>query len=259
MNGQLRDRVALVTGGASGIGRASCLLFAREGARIVVADRNHARAADAAAEITAAGGAAVAVAVDVSSEDYVKRMIAKTTETFGRLDVLLNCAGIGFSERGRVSMEPLASQPIEDWDEVLAVNLRGTALACKHALAVMVQQGGGVIVNMSSLSALVSFNGPDSYSVAKAGVIQLTRGIADMYGPKNIRANCLCPAWVNTPMVEELLRDPNGPVASWKSQCPLGRIATPEEIAHVALFLASDASSFVTGVAVPVDGGYTCR
>jgi len=257
---QLPDRVAIITGGAKGQGRAASLLFASEGAKVIVADRDFENAEITANEIKAAGGQAVAVKVDVSVEEDVKNMIAAAIDSFGRLDILFNNAGIGYSEKDKVVIAGVVDTPVEAWDTFMAVNLRSVFLGCKHALPIMIKQGGGVIVNSASINALVSMPGADHYTAAKGGIVALTRVLADVYGPSGIRVNCLCPGSTMTPMLGEGGMDPSNPrFDRWKANCPLRRPATADEMASVALFLASDASSFVTGVIIPVDGGYTCR
>jgi len=256
---QLEDKVAIITGGAKGQGRASALLFAEEGARVLVADWDFENAETAASEIKAAGGEALALKVDVSSEDDIKKMVQTTIGAFGRIDILFNNAGIGYSERGRYFMGSVVDTPVEDWDAILGINLRGVALGCKHVIPVMVAQGGGVILNNSSVNGIVSMPGGDAYTAAKGGVVALTRVLADVYGPSGIRVNCMCPGAVLTSMIAEVADDPEGPLKYWNQATPLRRAGKAEELAHAALFLVSDASSFVTGVILPVDGGYTTR
>jgi NAD(P)-dependent dehydrogenase (short-subunit alcohol dehydrogenase family) len=255
---QLRDKVAIITGGGSGQGRAASLLFAREGARVVVADWNAESAERTVGEIRAAGGQAVATHADVSHEADVQDMIRTALDSFGRLDVLFNNAGIGFSATDRYRMASVVDTPEEAWDAILAINLKGPALGCKHAIPVMVERGGGAIVNNASINGLVALSGADAYTAAKGGVVALTRVLAADWGPKGIRVNCICPGPVETPMIAGVLTDPQV-LAYMQGNCPLGRVARPEEIAQVALFLASDAASYVNGVIIPVDGGWTAR
>ena len=259
MKKQLPNKVAIVTGGGSGQGRASSLLFAEEGAKVVVADWNAAAAEATAGDIRAAGGEALAVHVDVSQEDDIKRMIQTTKDCFQRIDILFNNAGIGYSSRGRYAMTSILETPAQDWDAVLAINLKSIAMACKHAIPVMLEQGSGVILNNSSLNALISVPGADAYTAAKGGVVSLTRVFADNYGPSGIRVNCICPGAIDTPMIAEVYHDPNFPLDAVLGLIPLRRIGTPEDVAQVALFLVSDASSYITGTIIPVDGGYSCR
>jgi len=255
----LQGKVAIVTGGAKGQGRAASLLFAEEGAKVVVADWDLENAESAVAEIKAAGGQAVAVKTDVSKEEDINEMVKTAIDSFGRVDILFNNAGIGFSERGRFTMDTVVNTPVEDWDAILGINLRSVAMGCKAVIPLMIEQGGGVILNNSSINGIISMPGADAYTAAKGGVVALTRVLADVYGPSGIRVNCMCPGAVLTPMIAEISGDPNGPLKAWNDVTPLRRAGKAEELASAALFLVSDASSFVTGVILPVDGGYTCR
>jgi meso-butanediol dehydrogenase / (S,S)-butanediol dehydrogenase / diacetyl reductase len=260
MGPQLPGKVAIITGGGKGQGRAASLLFASEGAKVVVADWDGESAEKTAQDIKDSSGEAIAVKVDVSNEDDVKKMIKAATDAFGRIDVLFNNAGIGYSEKARFKMAGVVDTPVEDWDAIMAINLKGEALGCKHAIPIMVEQGGGVIVNSASINALVSLPGADAYTASKGGIVALTRVLADVYGPMGIRVNCICPGSTMTSMLGEGGMDPNNPrFDRWKANCPLRRPGTAEELANVALFLASDVSSYVTGVILPVDGGYTTR
>lgn len=255
---KLEGKVAIVTGGGSGQGRSTAQLFAREGAAVGVADWHKDQAEEVAETIRSLGGRALPLHVDVSRETDVLGMVKTVREHFGRLDILFNNAGIGFSAGDRFTMASVVDTPEEDWDAILAINLKGVALGCKHAIPVMVKQGGGVIVNNASINALVAMPGADAYTAAKGGIVALTRVLANDWGPKGIRVNCICPGGVDTPMVAPVLKDPQV-LAAMKGNCPLGRIADPEEIAKVALFLASEDSSYVNGVILPVDGGWTAR
>ena len=255
---RLKDRVALITGAASGQGRAAALLFAAAGARVVVADIDAEGAEKVVAEIQTDSGEAVAVSADISREAEVKSMIERAVEEYGRLDILFNNAGVGFSASGRFKMASVVDTPEDDWDAILAINLKGAAMGCKHAIPVMEDQGGGTIVNNASINALVAMPGADAYTAAKGGIVSLTRVLAVDWGPKGIRVNCLCPAGVDTPMIAPALADEQI-ASSMRESTPLGRLAQPEETAQVALFLASDESSYLNGVVIPVDGGWTAR
>ena len=254
----LNERVAIVTGGGSGQGAAASALFAYHGARVVVADWDGEAAERVATEIVRDGGAAVASQTDVSSEPDVKTMVELATSTYGRLDVLFNNAGVGFSARSRYAMASVVDTPLEDWNAIIAINLTGVALGCKHALPVMAAQGKGSIVNNASINGLVALSGADAYTAAKGGVIALTRVLASDWGPKGVRVNCMCPGGVNTPMVAELV-DLAEAKAATDLFNPLRRLAEPGELAAVALFLAGDASSYINGAILPVDGGWTTR
>ncbi|PXY33320.1 short-chain dehydrogenase [Prauserella coralliicola] len=247
--GRLAGKVAVVTGAGSGIGRAAAMLFAREGARVVCADRSgHEK--EAAAEI---GTAAVAVRVDVASSADVAAMIDTATREFGRLDVLFNNAGFGGESR------PLAEIDEETFDELVAVNLKGVFLGMKYGIAAMLASGGGSVINTASTAGVVGWKGKAAYSAAKGGVVQLTRSAALDYARQNVRVNAICPGMTWTGLANA---DPDGsstPPEDLRPPQPMGRWGLPSELAAAALFLASDESSFVTGTAIPVDGGYLAR
>jgi NAD(P)-dependent dehydrogenase (short-subunit alcohol dehydrogenase family) len=250
---KLQDKVALITGAGSGLGRASAILFASEGASIGVADIDLESAEETANEISRAGGRALALQVDVSNGVSVESMVQQTVERFGILDVLYNNAGTA----GKVDF--LASMPEDVFDRVLAVNLRGVYLGMKYALPYMAKIGGASVINQSSAAGLVGIRGSAAYCASKAGVIALTKVAALEYARYKIRVNCICPGLINTPMSQELLGgelDPNDPDAIRRVSV-MGRIGRPEEIAKMALFLASEDSSYATGACFVVDGGWT--
>jgi NAD(P)-dependent dehydrogenase (short-subunit alcohol dehydrogenase family) len=172
--------------------------------------------------------------------------------------VLFNNAAVGFSARSRFTMAGVVDTPADHWDAIVAINLKGPALCCKYILPVMAEQGGGVVINNASINGLVAMPGADAYTAAKGGVVALTRVWAADWGPKGIRVNCICPGGVDTPMIQEILADADGARAA-ADGVPLGRIAQPREIADVAVFLASGAASYVNGVVLPVDGGWTAK
>ena len=248
---RLQDRVALITGAGSGMGRASAELFAREGARVVVVDVDGAAASGTVAAIRAAGGEAVARAMDATDVDALDDLLGFVTSTYGGLDVLFCHVGGGSAVSG------LAFTP-EDFDHTISLNVRGAAFLCTKAAPMLARSGHGAIVVTAS-AAMLHGSGPVLYSLAKAALVQLMRSLAVRLGPQGIRANALVPGPVDTPALRRFLRQedapPGAPILRDTSHIPLGRIAQPGEIAEVALFLASDASSFVTGVALPVDGG----
>jgi len=247
--GKLDNKVAIVTGAGSGIGKATALLFAREGARVIVADHSGAEE-ETAREI---GDAALAVRVDVSRSADVRAMIAAAGGRFGRLDILFNNAGIEGAQA------PTADCSEENFDRVIAVNLKGVFLGMKYALPAMLASGGGAIINNASVAGLVGFPGIPAYCASKGGVIQLTKTAALEYATQGIRVNAICPGVIWTPMVARLTGDSAEARAQFAQLEPVGRMGQPEEVAALALFLAGDESSFVTGAALPVDGGFVAR
>ncbi len=248
---RLKNKVAIITGGGSGIGRATCLLFAREGAKVVVADYAAEGGHETVRQIKAASGEATFVQADVSKSADVRTMIATTVNTYGRVDVLFNNAGIeGPSAK-------LANYKEEDWDRVIAIDLTAVYLGMKYAIPEMIKQGGGVIISTASVAGMVGFPGSGAYAAAKAGVINLTRLAALEYAEKKIRVNCICPGVISTPMVDRVMGDrPRENVVRLE---PIGRLGQPEDIANAALFLASDESAFATGAPFVIDGGYVAR
>ena len=260
---RLRDKVALVTGGASGIGRATALVFAREGATVVVCDLNEDGLEEVVSEIQSAGGDSTAVGGDVSDASDARRMVETTVERYGRVDVVFNSAGI-ISDQGVPrdrSFDDPYDRVVAVYDRVLDVNLRGTYMVCWLAIQQMRQSGGGSIINISSINGLVGApiglgSGFDPYVPSKGGVVQLTKNLAIQYGRENIRVNCICPGHVNTNLIRSITENPQIR-ERLEERYPLGRFADPVEIANAALFLASDESSFVTGAPLIVDGGYT--
>lgn len=248
---QLRDKVALITGGASGIGRATAMLFAREGAAIVIADVNDSAAQVVVDEISRSGHHAVLQHCDVTRSADCKRAIDDVIERFGRLDILFNNAGI----IRRATVTEL-SEP--DWDRVMAVNVKSIYLMSHYAVPIMAKQGGGVIINTASGWGLTGGAKAAVYCASKGAVVLLTKAMAVDHGPQNIRVNCICPGDTDTNMLRseaQQLGEANDRFLAEAAHRPLGRVGKPEEIAQAALYLASDAASFVTGTALIVDGG----
>jgi NAD(P)-dependent dehydrogenase (short-subunit alcohol dehydrogenase family) len=252
---KLKDRVALVTGGASGIGAATCRLFADEGAVVVVADRDLQAAEQLAANLGAAGHRAEAVAVDVRRSAEVKGMIDGAVARHGRLDVLVNNAGYGFAAT-------VVDTDEDAWEDLMAVNVRGVFLGCKHAIPVMAARGGGVIVNTASVASFVGLYERACYCASKGAVAALTRAVALDHVDQNIRVNAVAPGTIATPYFDEIYAR-SGDAAAYKRQLearhPMNRLGTPEEIAKAILYLASDDSSYCTGSILLADGGLTAR
>jgi NAD(P)-dependent dehydrogenase (short-subunit alcohol dehydrogenase family) len=246
---RLKDRVAIITGAASGIGRATALLFAKEGAKIVAADVDDEGSNETVNQIQASGNEAFLVRTDVTSTEDVQAMVKATIDTYGKLDILFNSAGIAMRL-------PVAELPEADWDRCIDVNLKGVYLCSKYAIPEIIRNGGGSIINMGSIYGIVGGKTRAAYVASKGAVANLTRGMALDYVDDNIRVNCICPGFVETPLVQGVVKTPEA-YQALANQHPMKRLGQPEEIAYGALYLASDESSFVTGIALPIDGGYT--
>jgi NAD(P)-dependent dehydrogenase (short-subunit alcohol dehydrogenase family) len=245
--GKLDGKVALITGAGSGIGRASAILFAQEGAKVAVADYVPAGGQETVKMIKDSGGEAVFIEADVSKTADVQRMVNATVEAYGRIDILFNNAGIN----GPLVRTAEASE--EDWDRIININLKGVFLASKYSIPVMLSGGGGAIVNTASIAGFMASPYDAAYSASKGGVIQLTKSIALEYAHQNIRVNCICPGVIETPMAEmEIL-----PERAY--YIPQKRKGQPEDIARAALYLASEDSSYVTAASLVVDGGWTAQ
>ena len=243
---KLRDKVALVTGGGSGIGEASCYAFAREGARVAVANRTLAKAEAVARRIKSEGGRAIAIGADVAHSADVQRMIDKTVAELGVPDIVFNNAGI--SPAGRITDITEA-----DWDRCLNIDLKSVFLAARYAIPLMIEAGGGVILNTAGTFGMRAATKKAVYSVAKAGVINLTRSIALDYARENIRCNAICPGYVDTPLNEGL--PPVARDAFLEQYQPLRGIISADEVGEMAVYLASDAAKMITGQVFVLDGG----
>jgi NAD(P)-dependent dehydrogenase (short-subunit alcohol dehydrogenase family) len=253
---RLKNKVAIITGAGGGQGRAAALLFAKEGAKVVGSDWNADSGEETAAQVRAAGGEAIHIGADVSASGQVRRLIDGALEKYGRIDVLYNNAGVGYSST--LSMRDILKTSEEDWDRVLAINLKSVFLTCKCAIPEMIKTGGGSIINTSSIAALVGGEDAHAYTAAKGGMISLSRALAVEFGPQGVRINCICPGVIDTAMVAPVvgpLKDSSHPFRF----SPIRRLGTPEDIAYWALYLASDESSFVTGAVFVIDGGVTAR
>jgi NAD(P)-dependent dehydrogenase (short-subunit alcohol dehydrogenase family) len=250
-DGALKDKVALITGGASGIGRATAKTFAGAGAAVAIMDLDEAAGESVVREIVGGGGRALFIAGDVSVAEDCRRAVDRTVEALGGLDILFNNAGI----IRRASVLELSER---DWDQVMAVNVKSIYLMSRFAIPVMVRAGGGVIINTSSGWGLVGGRRAASYCASKGAVVLLTKAMALDHGPQNIRVNCICPGDTDTPMLRREAEELGEPIEEFLAegaQRPLGRIAQPEEIAQAALYLAGDAAAAVTGISLVVDGG----
>lgn len=253
MSGLCQDKTALVTGGASGIGRATALALAEAGATVMVADLELAACEDTVAIIQAAGGTAAAHAVDVADEEAVAALVKATVQSFGRLDIAFNNAGIG-GTTGKTH-----EYPSDDCQRVLDVNLTGVWYCMKYELREMLNQGSGAIVNTASVAGLIGMSGAPAYIAAKHGVVGLTKGAAMEYAKSNIRINAVCPGGVRTNMTETADKALPGFLDKLAKHEPMGRLAEPEEIASAVVWLSSDGASFMTGHAMAVDGGFVAR
>ncbi len=248
---KLERRVAVITGAAAGIGEAAARLFAKEGARLVLVDHNEEQLARLTEELEAASTIVMDIAADVSAAPSAQTVVSRTMAQFGHIDVLFNNAGI-------VIGGTLVECTEEDWDRTMAVNLKSMYYLCRSVVPVMQRQGAGVIVNMSSIAGTAGLTNRGAYSVSKAGVIGLTKSLAMDYVRDGIRANCICPATVDTPSLRRRIAsapDPQEALRAFVARQPMGRIATPDEIAALVLFLASDDSRYMTGQAIVTDGG----
>ncbi|RID98386.1 SDR family NAD(P)-dependent oxidoreductase [Simplicispira hankyongi] len=248
----LKDKVALITGGSSGIGRAVALAWAREGARVVVSDTNRDGGEQTVAQVRGLGGEALFVTADVSQPQDCEALVQRAVEKFGRLDIACNNAGIGGPQA------PTADYPLDGWAQVIGINLSGVFYGMKYQLPAMLKNGGGAIVNMASILGAVGFAGAPAYTAAKHGVVGLTQAAALEYSAQGVRINAVGPGFIHTPMISALEENQavNGMLVAAH---PIGRLGRAEEVAELVLWLASSKASFVTGSYYPVDGGYLAR
>ncbi|WP_017317676.1 SDR family oxidoreductase [Mastigocladopsis repens] len=249
----LENKVALVTGATSGIGKATALALGNAGAKVVFSGRRDPEGEATAALIRNAGAECLFVRSDVSSEEDVKALVQKTIETYGRLDCAFNNAGID------PPLKPLHEQLIEDFDKLMAINVRGLFLCMKYEIQQMLSQGSGVIVNNSSMGGLIAFPGISPYIASKHAVMGLTRAAALDYAKQGIRINAINPGLIATDMMDRLVDDVGGTADDLASTVPMGRMGQPEEIAQAVVFLCSDTASYITGQPLVVDGGFTAN
>jgi len=250
---EFQGRVALVSGGGSGIGRACAVALARAGARVVVSDLPQSGGDGTVAAIEAAGGQAAFIAADVTQEEQVADLVGQVMARYGRLDAAVNSAGIF----GRIG--PMAQQSLEDFQKVIGINLTGVFLCMKYQVPAMLQVGAGAVVNIASVQGLVSGAGAALYSASKHGVLGLTKGAALDYARTGVRINAICPGTIETPLAQKYYADRGVPLPNGDPRIPIGRVGRPDEVAQVAVFLCSGASSYMTGVALPVDGAITAQ
>jgi len=252
---RLQDKVCIITGAGSGMGRVASALFAREGARVVVAEVNAAAGEETVAQVRAAGGEARFVRTDVTQEDDCRALVETTLRECGRLDVLYNNAGIFLEQDHSV-----VDTPVDVWERVQSVNVRGVYLCSKFAIPAMLDSGGGSVVNVASFVALVGCSVPqDSYTASKGAVIALTKSLAVQFGPRGVRSNAICPGPIETPLMTAwLLTDPAAK-ALRLARIPMGRFGKAEDVASLALYLASDESTWMNGAALVLDGGITAN
>ena len=246
---RLDGKVAIITGGTFGIGESTVRVFAKEGAKVVIAARNAEKGEKLVNDIKAEGGEALFVKTDVSQEEDVKNLIKKTVDTYGRLDALFANAGVG-------DMCDLDMCTIEEWNRTISVDLTGVFLCNKYAIPEMLKQGSGSIINCASILGHVGQMSVSAYAAAKGGVVNMTRAAAVTYANKGVRINAVCPGYIDTPILENT---PKEVIDQLVSLVPARRLGLPEEVANCVLFLASDDSSFVTGANLLVDGGYTAQ
>ena len=255
MPGSLEGKTALVTGGGSGIGRAASLAYAKDGARVVVADVNVEGGEETVQLIKETGGEAILVHADVSKPEDTQAMVAQAVETFGSLDCAFNNAGIGGGKERHLTADYLE----DDWYRVMSINLKGVWLCMKAEIPQMMKQGKGAIVNTASIAGLVGLSGTVAYVAAKHGVTGLTKAAAMEYAKSGIRVNAVCPGYIQTPLVQGIFDEIDGYRERVASRHPMDRLGEPKEIAQAVLWLSSDSASFVTGHNMAVDGGYVAQ
>lgn len=249
---RLENKVAVITGGGTGIGKASAIRFAQEGAMVLVAGLKLVELQETVKEITENGGEARCMAVDVRRENEIEEMIQYCMSQFGRIDILFNNAGVGYSSP--YVMDSSVKTPVEDFDEILSINLRSVFIACKYAIPHMIANGGGAILNCSSINGVIGC-GADAYSASKGGINAISRALAVDNAKHNIRVNVVSPGATDTPMIQSAYDEIEGFYEYWSGVSPMKRMARPEDVANAALFLVSDEACYITGHNLMIDGG----
>ncbi|PAD44075.1 short-chain dehydrogenase [Bacillus sp. 7520-S] len=248
---RLANKVAIITGAAAGMGKADALLFAKEGAKVAMTDLQEDQLQEVVGEIKENGGEAICFKQNVASEEDWIRVVSETVAKFGKIDILVNNAGVSDST-------PFQDQTVENWEKIMSINVTSVFLGQKYVIPHMIEAGGGSIINISSIAGLTGGSGTGPYTASKGAVRLLTKATAVDYAKYNIRANSIHPGYIETPMTVDLLKDEN--MRQWfLSQTPIPRLGKPEDIANGVLFLASDESTYITGVELPIDGGYYAK
>jgi NAD(P)-dependent dehydrogenase (short-subunit alcohol dehydrogenase family) len=257
---RIKGKVALITGAGTGVGRACMNLFAAEGAKVVGVSRTQSNLEETLAQVRTAGGEGRVVAADLSRPDGAEKVVAETLKAYGKIDILVNSAGVGYSwmEKSPGSMGPVDDTTPEKWREVMAINLDSTFYMCRLVIPQMKKQGGGSIVNVTSISGLQDLPVAHAYTAAKGAAINLTRSLAITYCGDGVRANCIAPGFIKTPMVESVLSFFDDPAMADRL-CPMKRPGTAEEMAYGCLYFASDESTYCQGSVLVIDGGTTAR
>lgn len=252
---RLYKKVAIITGSTKGIGKTAAILFAKEGAKVVINGRSAKEGNEVVKLIRKEGGIAEYIKADVTKKNEVKEMVDKVLERFGKIDILFNNAGHFYLE------PPIHLLEEKDWDQIINVNLKSVYLCSKYTIPVMIDNGAGSIINTSSVQGKVGYKDLAGYNTSKAGVINLTRSMALSYAPINIRVNCICPGPIYNEAYKRstICKDPNLELEHWKGVIPLGRLGKREDVAKLAVFLASDESSYITGEFITIDGGLTAK
>ncbi|MCL2033684.1 MAG: SDR family oxidoreductase [Oscillospiraceae bacterium] len=251
---RVKDKIAMITGAGTGIGQATAVLLAEEGAYIIACGRRQSQLEETIKLVEAAGGKGIACAMDARSQADVEKGVARAIEEYGRIDILFNNAGVGYS--APYFMGSVKDTPIQDWKEVISINVESVFLCSKYVIPYMIKQGGGAILNCSSINGVIGC-GADSYSASKGAIIALTRAMAVDNAKHNIRVNCVSPGATITPMIEPALEEDKGFWEYWSNVAPIKRMADSREVAYAALFLVSDESAYITGQNLMVDGGLT--